>query len=231
MPIFTDSEGERVQTKRAETTKPSGKVKSKMPKTLSEPQQEILIQAAAKVIREDGVASATTRRIASEAEVPLGSLHYHFKNKQQLFEAVSDSFGATGKEYVAQHVYADMGVAPAAGAIAHAFSKWASQTPADQLTEFELGIWALRTKTQFKLPQQSYEEWLNHYRGLLKLAHLDDEPSRDVEGIALSLLALVDGFIIQDQFLRQSKLPHSSERLTLALVRAIENGLYDLKRE
>lgn len=223
-----DSVERRGGTSRADRTKPSGEVKIKMPKTLNEPQHEILIQAAAKVIREDGVASATTRRIASEAEVPLGSLHYHFKNKQQLFEAVSDSFGATGKEYVAQHVYADMGVAQAAGAISHAFSKWAGQTPGDQLTEFELGIWALRTKTQFKLPQQSYEEWLNHYRGLLKLAHRNDEPPRDVEAIALSLLALVDGFIIQDQFLRQSKLPHSSERLTLALVRAIESGLYNV---
>jgi AcrR family transcriptional regulator len=200
-----------------------------MLKNLGEPQQEILIQAAAKVIREEGVASATTRRIASEAGVPLGSLHYHFKNKQQLFEAVSDSFGATGKEYVAQHVHSKMGVAAAAGAIAQAFSEWAGHTPADQLTEFELGIWALRTETQFKLPQQSYEDWLNHYKTLLKLAHCADEPERDIESIALSLLALVDGFIIQDQFLRQSKLPNSSARLTMALVRAIEDGLYDLK--
>lgn len=222
------SGAERVRRHRAVSIKPGDKVKSKMPKTLSDPQQEILIQAAAKVIREEGVASATTRRIASEARVPLGSLHYHFENKQQLFEAVSDSFGATGKEWVAQHVHSEMGVAAAAGAIGQAFSKWAGQTPADQLTEFELGIWALRTKTQFKLPQQSYEEWLNHYRVLLKLAHRADEPPRDIEAIALSLLALVDGFIIQDQFLRQSKLPHSSERLTLALVRAIEGGLYDL---
>lgn len=205
------------------------KVKSKMQKTLSESQQEILMQAAAKVIREEGVAAATTRRIATEAGVPLGSLHYHFENKQQLFEAVSDRFGATGKEYVAQRVHSEMGVAAAAGAICKAFSEWAGQTPADQLTEFELGIWALRTKTQFKLPQQSYEEWLNHYRRLLKLAHRTDEPPRDIEAIALSLLALVDGFIIQDQFLRQSKLPHSSERLSLALVRAIESGLYDIQ--
>lgn len=203
-------------------------VNSKMRKTLSDPQQEILIQAAAKVIREEGVASATTRRIASEAGVPLGSLHYHFENKQQLFEAVSDSFGATGKEWVAKHVHSEMGVAAAAGAIAQAFSHWAGQTPADQLTEFELGIWALRTKTQFKLPQQSYEEWLNHYRVLLKLAHRSDEPARDIEAIARSLLALVDGFIIQDQFLRETRLPHSSERLTLALVKAVEGGVFDL---
>ncbi|MGK9283525.1 TetR/AcrR family transcriptional regulator [Sinorhizobium meliloti] len=199
-----------------------------MPKTLSDSQQEILIKAAAKVIREEGVASATTRRIAGEAGVPLGSVHYHFENKQQLFEAVSDSFGATGKEWVAKHIHSEMGVAATAGAIARAFSHWAAQTPADQLTEFELGIWALRTKTQFKLPQQSYEEWLKHYRVLLRLGQRSDEPARDIDAIARSLLALVDGFIIQDQFLRETKLPDSSERLTLALVRAIEEGVFDL---
>ena len=204
------------------------RMKSKMPKTLSDPQQNTLIQAAAKVIREEGVTSATTRRIAAEAGVPLGSLHYHFDNKQQLFEAVSDNFGATGKEWVAKHIQEGMGTAEAAGAIAKAFSNWAAQTPADQLTEFELGIWALRTKTQFKLPQQSYEEWLNHYRNLLRLGRSEDEPARDIEGIARSLLALVDGFIIQDQFLRESELPRSSERLALALVNAINGGIYDL---
>lgn len=202
--------------------------KSKMPKIPSDPQQNTLIQATAKVIREEGVSSATTRRIATEAGVSLGSLHYHFENKQQLFEAVSDSFGATGKEWVAKHVQEGMGTAEAAGAIAKAFSSWAAQTPADQLTEFELGIWALRTKTQFKLPQQSYEEWLNHYRQLLSLGSREDEPARDIEGIARSLLALVDGFIIQDQFLRESQLPRSSERLALALVNAINSGIYDL---
>lgn len=199
-----------------------------MTKIPDEPQQAVLIKAAAKVIREEGVACATTRRIASEAGVPLGSVHYHFKNKQQLFEAVSGSIGATGKDWVEKHIHAEMGVSAAAGAIALAFAQWAEQTPSDQLTEFELGIWALRTKTQVKLPQQSYQDWLEHYRLLLRRAKRADEPVRDIEAIARSLLALVDGFIIQDQFLRETRLPSSTEKLTRALVSAIENGVYDL---
>lgn len=200
-----------------------------MPKTLSDNQQTVLIEAAAKVIREEGVSAATTRRIASEAGVPLGSVHYHFENKQQLFEAVSDSFGATGKEFVAKHVHPKMGVAAAAGAIARAFSAWAAQAPADQLTEFELGIWALRTKTQFKLPQQTYEEWVNHYRGLLQLGHRSDEPPRDIDAIARSLVALVDGFIIQDHFLREAQLPFSAERMIVSFVKGIEDNVFDLE--
>ncbi|WP_431324325.1 TetR family transcriptional regulator [Rhizobium sp. YTU87027] len=91
------------------------------------------------------MASTTTRRIATVLRVPLGTVHYHFEHKQQLFEAISDTFCATGKEWVAAHVTAGMGLTAAAGAMARAFSPWVARTPADQLTEFELGIWALRT--------------------------------------------------------------------------------------
>ncbi len=187
-----------------------------------------LIDAAAKIIREEGVAVATTRRISVEAGVSLGSLHYHFDTKQQLFEAVSETFGATGKEWVARHIQPKMGVATAAGVIGRAFATWAARTPEDQLTEFELGIWALRTDIQFKLPQDAYQDWLCTYMELLSAATQDDEPPRDLDAIARSLVALVDGFIIQDHFLRETALPTSADRLIDALVRAIEGGFYDL---
>ncbi|MGO7018585.1 TetR/AcrR family transcriptional regulator [Rhizobium leguminosarum] len=198
-----------------------------MPKKLNDVQIENLIEAAGRVIREEGVAAATTRRIAADAGVPLGTLHYYFESKQKLFEAVSDRFGATGKEWVSSHVSEGMGVANAAGAIARAFARWAARTPPDQLTEFELGIWALRTKTQFKLPQQSYEEWLSVYRELLAKSYSKNEREKNIEAIARTLVALVDGFIIQDQFLRESALPGSADRLIDAVVVAIGEGAFD----
>ncbi len=47
-----------------------------------------LIEAALRVIARDGVAAATTRRIADEAAVPLGTLHYWFAGKSELLEQV-----------------------------------------------------------------------------------------------------------------------------------------------
>ena len=47
-----------------------------------------LSEAAIRVMTRDGVARATTRAIASEAEVSLSVFHYCFESKQDLFESV-----------------------------------------------------------------------------------------------------------------------------------------------
>jgi len=47
-----------------------------------------LIEAATRVIAREGVAAATTRRIAAEAGVPHGLVHYWFTGKDELLEEV-----------------------------------------------------------------------------------------------------------------------------------------------
>jgi AcrR family transcriptional regulator len=47
-----------------------------------------LIAAATRVVARDGVAAATTRRIAQEAGVPHGLVHYWFSGKDELLEEV-----------------------------------------------------------------------------------------------------------------------------------------------
>jgi AcrR family transcriptional regulator len=47
-----------------------------------------LIDAALRILARDGVAAATTRKIADEAGLPLGAVHYWFAGKDDLMEAV-----------------------------------------------------------------------------------------------------------------------------------------------
>jgi AcrR family transcriptional regulator len=47
-----------------------------------------LIEAATRVIAREGVAAATTRRIAAEAGVPHGLVHYWFTGKDELLDEV-----------------------------------------------------------------------------------------------------------------------------------------------
>ena len=49
---------------------------------------EELVQAALRLIAREGVAAATTRKIADEAGVPLGTVHYWFNDKNDLLEQV-----------------------------------------------------------------------------------------------------------------------------------------------
>ena len=46
------------------------------------------VVAAIEVIASEGLARATTRRIAEAADAPLGSLHYCFRSKDELIESV-----------------------------------------------------------------------------------------------------------------------------------------------
>ena len=40
------------------------------------------------VVNRDGLAAATTRRISEQAGLPLGTFHYWFSNKEELFECL-----------------------------------------------------------------------------------------------------------------------------------------------
>ncbi|TDD21919.1 TetR/AcrR family transcriptional regulator [Nonomuraea diastatica] len=46
--------------------------------------RRVIVDAAVRVIATEGLARATTRRIAEQAGVPLGTLHYCFRNKDEL---------------------------------------------------------------------------------------------------------------------------------------------------
>ncbi|MFN2323789.1 MAG: TetR/AcrR family transcriptional regulator [Trueperaceae bacterium] len=47
-----------------------------------------IVDAAERVLREDGFASVSTRKVADEAGVPLSQIHYHFGSKQKLMIAL-----------------------------------------------------------------------------------------------------------------------------------------------
>jgi AcrR family transcriptional regulator len=53
-----------------------------------DPVRNQLISAAIEVVTKDGLAAATTRRISEQAGLPLGTFHYWFSNKEELFECL-----------------------------------------------------------------------------------------------------------------------------------------------
>ena len=61
-----------------------------MPYVPVEQRRVQLVEAAVRVLARDGVVGATSRRIADEAGVPVGTVHYCFGDKDELFAAVLD---------------------------------------------------------------------------------------------------------------------------------------------
>src|SRR5437667_7573339 len=53
-----------------------------------------LLEAAKKVLRQNGYAKLSTRQVAAAANVPLSQIHYHFGSKQGLVLALFEYFNA-----------------------------------------------------------------------------------------------------------------------------------------
>ncbi len=65
----------------------------------SEQTREALINAAGELAAEHGFSSVSTRAIAQRAQENIGSIHYHFGGKEQLFEAVVRQVTGRGKAF------------------------------------------------------------------------------------------------------------------------------------
>ncbi|GAB3264260.1 hypothetical protein GCM10027562_28690 [Arthrobacter pigmenti] len=124
------------------------------------------VQSAAKVIANDGVAAATTRRIAIEAGAPLASLHYCFRNKDELLQEV---YHYLSRDYATALPPVDHPAKGLAYVIeAHAQRIWKRMlaNPHEQVTTFELLLRRFRVD-QSEEPQAltsnrtMYEGWIS----------------------------------------------------------------------
>lgn len=99
-----------------------------------------LVAAAARVLAADGVAAATTRRIAEEAGVPLGTVHYWFATKDDLLaEVVADHTAR-----LAGTVLDPAGPAGAAGRLHALLAADRAAGREGRLAQYELAVWSLR---------------------------------------------------------------------------------------
>jgi len=109
----------------------------------AELRRQDFIEATVKVIAEHGVANATTRRIAAEANSPLASLHYVFHTKDELFYAVYESLINMPQQSL-QHVPTGATAAESVGEMLRQLVNWFTAHPDLATTQFELFFWNLR---------------------------------------------------------------------------------------
>jgi len=186
--------------------------------------REQFIQAATRVIREHGIGAATTRRIAEAAEAPLGSLHYCFRGKDELYESVMRTLGWEGMARIRSVVTSDMGVANAVAAMLRALASWTLESYDNHLIEYEVFIWAIRSKKFSHIPADAYGDWITLISGLLNTARREDEPEYDFEAITRMMMAFVDGYSLQDQYLSEELICEHFESAIKVIVRGIDAG-------
>jgi AcrR family transcriptional regulator len=152
-----------------------------------------LVDAAIRVIAGEGVARATTRRIAEEAGAPLAALHYTFRSKEELFSAVTEeSVRLTEQALTDRGITPGVGLQVATTQILELFRDWTRADPGRQIAQFELQTWALRTPGQEGLARRCHELYEEVLAGLLSVAAREDEHV-DPRGLARLVIVASDG--------------------------------------
>jgi len=176
------------------------------------------IEATVKVVSEEGVAKATTRRIAEVAEAPQASMHYAFENKEHLFQAVLEHQLRNGLAIASEDVQPGMGLRAGAKAITRRYAKWIQQDPHLQLASYELVLWAIRNPASEHLAARTYSSWVESTSQLLGKTVVPTDPKVNLDDLASLICAALDGHTMQWQSIGDN----SFQRRTKMLLEVID---------
>lgn len=168
-------------------------------RTKSDVTRAQIIQGALQALEKTGVIGTTTRSIATEANVQLATLHYHFESKSTLLVAVLEAL----IDEIAERLREDRaGTEPDLDERIEILIRgtWRSimQSRARQIVQYELTLYALREGAQW-LADQQYEAYLRLYRD--QLTSKSEKPELSTAGytsLARFILAGIDGLILQE---------------------------------
>jgi AcrR family transcriptional regulator len=194
-----------------------------VPNIPKEERRKQLIEAAMRVITEEGPTNATTRRIASEAGAPLGSLHYSFGDKQELIRAVIEHCQQLSHDRLRRIVGPDTGLPAGVHAIITQFRDWVHSAPDFHVAQFELLFWSLRNDPERVIAAQLYEGYFELIREVLGVSVADDLEESRLEDLARDIVAVIDGMMLQVIALGEDG-PSSSDvdRYTQAVLAGID---------
>lgn len=145
-----------------------------------------LVDAAIRVLGEHGVAGLSHRRVAVEADVPLGSTTYHFASREDLLTAALRQVGAQWLASVERWERSVDPEVPLADEVARLVAESLCGDPTQVRLECELYLTALHQPALRPLAA----ECLDGLVALLRRRVADDATAR-------ALAALLDGLMLQ----------------------------------
>jgi AcrR family transcriptional regulator len=179
------------------------------------------IDAAIQVLANEGVARATTRRIAEVANVPLAGLHYCFKTKEELFEAVVEASMAGGLDWAGRDVEPGIGLHRAVEVMLRGHLVWIHENLSMVQAQFELTHWALRSPAYRHLAQREGRTYVDTTAQLLREARQEHEMRVDIDMLAQHIVALADGYGLQCLWMDNIALGVLMDYAVLALQAAV----------
>ena len=154
-----------------------------------------IVRGALQALETHGIASTTMRKIAAEAGVRLATLHYHFENKDALMLAVLDDLVVELTRILRDDMQLTANLNDRIAELVRAAWRYAERTSAKQIVQFELTLYALRTRGAAWLAERQYGDYVRVYGE--RLAGDAGLSPRQAESLARFVLATIDGMILQ----------------------------------
>ena len=158
-----------------------------------------ILEAAIRVLARDGLAQASTRKLAAEAGINQATLLYHVGSKDQLLLAVLQEMMRQTREIAVAAAREDLPLREAIANSLRAFWRNVEAAPALQVMQYELTLYALRNPEAAWLAREQYRGYCEVVEGVLRAAC-----ERECVTCTLSLDALarfivggLDGLILQ----------------------------------
>ncbi|MGH3653967.1 TetR/AcrR family transcriptional regulator [Glutamicibacter sp.] len=162
------------------------------------------IEAAARVIASEGIAAATTRRIATEAGAPLAALHYCFRSKDELLDEV---YNHLSRDYAREldPIPENVGLAEAVDLHIRRVWRRMLNAPHEQVTTFELLLRATRLadpeeiEKSNRINRSMYDAWVSSTSAVFRDAAERSQlkVKTDLDTVARMLIASIDGINLQ----------------------------------
>ena len=146
--------------------------------------RERLLDACLQVIGEDGVSHASTRRIAAAADVPLGSITYHFESTYELLLEAFERFAHRISDRFEEYMDRAADVEQARQAVVDLIGVDLMTDPQELVLTHELYALAARDPRFRRLTH----EWMARSRHALE-RHFDPPTARRLD-------ALIEGMTI-----------------------------------
>lgn len=165
-----------------------------MARVSADQRRQDFIEAAVRVIAEQGIKGATTRRIAEAADAPLATLHYCFHSKEQLFFAVFEYMSTSMVDLQIGEVSTDSDLITTAVHIMRSTMEWSLDNPNYNRVQYDLILWASR---QPGLGERVYKLFLDSFAGALAASLGPGEDPAIVRPLARLITAILDGLALQ----------------------------------
>jgi AcrR family transcriptional regulator len=166
---------------------------------IAEERRAQIIEAAIRVLLQEGIVEATTRKITAEAGVNVATLNYYFGSKDKLLMAVLEKVLRETEAAIWSSVRTDQGLRTTLESYLQVIWSYVEATPELQLLQYELSLYAIRHPESAWLAKWQYDWYCRGAEAVFrKSCDTGNETSLiPLADLASFVVAGVDGLLLQ----------------------------------